>query len=211
VADGAGSAPFAKTGADISVARAVLYLRNIADLVAADHSLWGPAVRCAFDAAKGSLLDFGAAQGIETGQLATTLQVALLGRMAYCYGRVGDGGGVGRLRGALVPLAPAPANVFANETTFLTSERSEPDVFFGTDPLTDCAIFTDGLQPVAMQLAHWTPHTPFFSPLFDFVRASPDVAAAEDSLGAYLGTDKFDKRTDDDRAVVISVWTADGV
>ena len=33
--------------------------------------------------------------------------------------------------------------------------------------------------------------------------------AAQDSLGAYLSTDRFDRRTDDDRTLVISVWTGD--
>jgi Protein phosphatase 2C len=209
VADGAGSAPFSRSGAEISVDRVIRYLRNVGDLLAADKRLWVPAVRGAFEAARGSVIDFGHAKSIDARQFATTLQVVLLDRAAYCYGRIGDGGGVGRIRGALVPLAPAPGNVFANETTFLTSTGSEPEVFFNPDPLSDCAVFTDGLQHLAMQLAHWKPHDPFFVPIFEFLRTNPDVAAAQDNLGAYLRTERFDQRTDDDRTLVVAVWTGD--
>jgi hypothetical protein len=60
-----------------------------------------------------------------------------------------------------------------------------------------------------MQLAQWKPHDPFFNPLFDFVRTTPDATAAEGSLSELLEAERFDRRTDDDRALVISVWTGD--
>jgi len=209
VADGAGSAIFSKAGADISVERAVRYLRNVGDLLVSDPSIWAPAIRGAFEAARGSIVDVARRQGHPPSEFATTLQVVLLGHEACCYGRVGDGGGVGRVGGALVPLARAPDNGFANETRFLTSAYSEPDVFFRPDHVSDCAVFTDGIQHLAMQLAQWKPHDPFFNPLFDFVRTTPDATAAEGSLSELLEAERFDRRTDDDRALVISVWTGD--
>ena len=209
VADGAGSAVFSKAGADISVERAVRYLRNVGDLLVADPSIWPPAIRGAFEAARGSIVDYARRQGNPPSEFATTLQVVLLGEQACCYGRVGDGGGVGRVGGTLVPLAPAPGNGYANETRFLTSAQSEPDVFFLADHVSDCAVFTDGIQHLAMQLAHWKPHDPFFNPLFDFVRTSSDTTVAADSLSELLEAERFDRRTDDDRALVISVWTGD--
>jgi len=209
VADGAGSAPFSKMGAEIAVDRAVRYLRNVSDLVNADTAVWPHAVRCAFDAARGSIADHARTQGRAAPEFATTLQVVLLGHDACCYGRVGDGGGVGRVGGALVPLVPAPENGYANETRFLTSLDAEPEIFFRADRVSDCAVFTDGIQHLAMQLAQWKPHDPFFAPLFDFLRTSDDTTSAQDSLSQLLGADRFDCRTDDDRALVISVWTGD--
>lgn len=209
VADGAGSAVFSKAGAEISVERAVRYLRNVGDLLTGNPSIWTPAIRGAFEASRGSIVDYARRQGNAPAEFATTLQVVLLGEDACCYGRVGDGAGVGRIGGALVPLAPAPDNGYANETRFLTSVQSEPDVFFRADHVSDCAVFTDGLQHLAMQLAQWKPHDPFFNPLFDFVRMSADRREAEDSLNELLEADRVDRRTDDDRALVISVWTGD--
>jgi hypothetical protein len=208
VADGAGSARFSEAGARLSVDRAIRYLRNVCDLVGNDPFDWAAAVRAAFDASRGAILDTSRSRGVDPRQFATTLQIVLLGSGAYCYGRIGDGCGVGRCAGALIPLAPAPDNVFANETTFLTSAGAEPAIYFG-DRLSDCAVFTDGLQHLAMQLAQWRPHGPFFGPLFEYVRTSADAGEAEASLDAYLKTDVFDQRTDDDRALVISVWTGD--
>lgn len=209
VADGAGSAVFSKAGAEISVERAVRYLRNVGDLLTGNPAIWTPAIRGAFEASRGSIVDYARRQGNAPADFATTLQVVLLGQDACCYGRVGDGAGVGRVGGALVPLAPAPDNGYANETRFLTSVQSEPEVFFRADHVSDCAVFTDGLQHLAMQLAQWKPHDPFFNPLFDFVRMSADRRAAEDSLNELLEADRVDRRTDDDRALVISVWTGD--
>jgi hypothetical protein len=82
-------------------------------------------------------------------------------------------------------------------------------VFFRPDHVSDCAVFTDGIQHLAMQLAQWKPHDPFFNPLFDFVRTTPDATTAEGSLSELLEAERFDRRTDDDRALVISVWTGD--
>ncbi len=209
VADGAGSAIFSKAGAEISVQRAVRYLQNVADLLIGDPSIWAPAIRAAFEAARGSIVDHARRQGNIPSEFATTLQVVVLGQTACCYGRVGDGGGVGRVGGSLVPLAPAPDNSYANETRFLTSAQSEPDVFFRPDHVSDCAVFTDGIQHLAMQLAQWKPHDPFFNPLFDFVRMTADASVAEGSLSELLEAERFDRRTDDDRALVISVWTGD--
>src|SRR5207237_741826 len=151
---------------------------NVADLLIADAALWIPAVRGAFDAAKGAIVDFGQDRGIDSRQFATTLQVTLLGAGACCYGRLGDGGGVGRIQGSLIPLAPAPGNPYPSEAGLLTSPSSEPEVFFHSAQLSDCAIFTDGIQHLAMQPSHWKPHDPFFAPLFDFVRTNPDVSVA---------------------------------
>jgi len=200
---------FSKAGAEISVERAVRYLRNVGDMLVGDPSIWPPAIRGAFEAARGSIVDHARRQGSAPADFATTLQVVLLGQTACCYGRVGDGAGVGRVDGALVPLAPAPDNGYANETRFLTSAQSDPEVFFRADHVSDCAVFTDGLQHLAMQLAQWKPHDPFFNPLFDFVRTSADASSAEDSLNELLEDDRVDRRTDDDRALVISVWTGD--
>jgi len=209
VADGAGSAACSKAGAEISVERAIRYLRNVGDLLEADTATWLHAMRGAFEAARGSLGDYARSRGLAVRDFATTLQVVLLSHAACCYGRVGDGGGVGRVDGALVPLVPAPDNGYANETHFLTSPESEPEVFFRADHVSDCAVFTDGIQHLAMQLAQWKPHDPFFNPLFDFLRTSDDTTSAQDSLSQLLGADRFDRRTDDDRALVISVWTGD--
>jgi hypothetical protein len=209
VADGAGSAPCSKTGAEIAVDRAVRYLRNVADVLRTDQSSWPIAMRGSFDAARGSIVDHARVQAMPASEFATTLQVVLLGHSTCCYARVGDGGGVGRIGGTLVPLAPAPGNGYANETRFLTSADSDPEVFVLADHVSDCAVFTDGIQHLAMQLAQWKPYDPFFTPLFDFVRTSPDAALAQDSLHELLGADRIDRRTDDDRTLVISVWTGD--
>jgi hypothetical protein len=60
-----------------------------------------------------------------------------------------------------------------------------------------------------MRLADWLPHEPFFNPLFEFVRAAQETSSATEQLGEYLRSERIDRRTDDDRTLVIGVWSGD--
>jgi hypothetical protein len=211
VADGAGSAASSSIGAEVAVARAIVYLTNVCDLLTAGATVWRAAVRGAFEAARGSLVDLARVRNQPAGDFATTLQLVVASHDACCYGRLGAGGCVGRLEdGALLSLSPTAGYPFVNGASLLTSATSEPDVFFYPNALSACAVFTDGLEHLAMHLADWRPHRPFFAPLFEFVAVSEHRAGAEHELGHYLRTKRFDERTDDDRTLVLAVWSTYG-
>ncbi len=210
VADGAGSASLSEIGANRAVTEALAHLRRVSWSLC-DDGVWEDAVRGAFESAREGLLDCALELGVEVRNLATTLQVLVLGTSAHCYGRVGDGACVGRSDGGLVAIAPRPDNVYVNETTFLTSPGALPTLVSSQSRLTACAVFTDGLQHLAMSLGDWTPHEPFFRPMFGLVRNTEDPEAAEQLLFEFLSSERLDRRTDDDRAVVLAAWSDDGV
>jgi len=164
------------------------------------------AVIAAIDAARESILDLAVQDGTDAARFATTIQVVLVGPCGVAHGRVGDGGAVARIDDRLVAIARPPANTFVNETTFLTATSFQPEVSFFPGVVTDCAVFTDGLQPLALKLATWEPHLPFFAPLFEFVRQTSHDAPLDERVETFLRSAQVDRRTDDDRALAIAVW-----
>ena len=206
VADGAGSAERSLEGADTAVHSALRYFRRRGDLSVADDPQWTSAVIAAIDAARESILDLAIQDGADAACFATTIQVVLVGPCGVAHGRVGDGGAVARIDDRLVAIARPPANTFVNETTFLTATSFQPEVSFFPGVVTDCAVFTDGLQPLALKLATWEPHLPFFAPLFEFVRQTSHDAPLDERVETFLRSAQVDRRTDDDRALAIAVW-----
>lgn len=207
VADGAGSAASSLLGADAAVENALTELRRFPDLASGDEPAWTEAMNAAFRAAREAVFTLAVQNNAVPREFATTLQVLLVRPSAYCYGRVGDGGSVGFVDGELVALGPPPQNTYVNETTFLTCEQAVPEVQFREGHVEACAVFTDGLQHLAMRLVEWIPHRPFFDPLFQFARTNTnEPLAAKDQLEAYLRSERMDQRTDDDRTLVIGIW-----
>jgi hypothetical protein len=92
--------------------------------------------------------------------------------------------------------------------------------YFATDPLVaeylqidqttraveDVALFTDGLQPLVLNYATKTAHTPFFHKVFHVLRSAVeyDPRVLSQSLRLYLDTDAVNDRTDDDKTLVLA-------
>lgn len=205
VADGAGYAARGGEGAREAVREALTCLTRVRDLPSQTASEWGDALRASFRAAREKLLDLAIEDGANAQEFATTLQVVVLGDAGYCYSRIGDGGAVGKLGDEFIALGPAPTNTFVNETEFITSGGVEPYVTAKSTALHGYAIFTDGIQHLAMKHTDWSPHAAFFGPLFDFAGAVADEALASSELEAFLAGPKFDSRSDDDRTLVLVV------
>jgi hypothetical protein len=71
----------------------------------------------------------------------------------------------------------------------------------------EVALLSDGLQRLALHFESRTAYTPFFKPLFASVKALDCSSTGRmlNSLSSYLNSDKFNKRTDDDKTLVIAV------
>jgi serine/threonine protein phosphatase PrpC len=212
VADGAGSARLSQLGASLAVERSLQALMSDAEKISSKGQVeWTAAIHSSFAAARTALFEYAAEHNENVSEFATTLQVALISQNAVVHGRVGDGAAVARIDDQLVAVSPAPSNAFVNETTFLTRpEEPHPETAFLEGNIAEFAVFTDGLQPLAIRLSDWHPHLPFFEPLFSFVRRSVGETRHE-QLVSFLNSAPVDKRTDDDRALVVCVLEDPGV
>jgi len=71
--------------------------------------------------------------------------------------------------------------------------------------LAGLALMSDGLSRLALQLPAYTPHAPFFIPLWAFAAQAGMGNLANQELAAFLASDRVCARTDDDKSLVIAV------
>ena len=73
-------------------------------------------------------------------------------------------------------------------------------------PAQRIAVFSDGLQSLALQYETKTPYEPFFAPFFTYLEtASKSDAEVEEELRDYLDSPRVNARTDDDKSLVLAV------
>ena len=72
--------------------------------------------------------------------------------------------------------------------------------------MNEVAVLTDGLQKLALHYQSQTAHTPFFRPIFAWLRQAPDDYAEKfaSSLAGYLDSPKVNECTDDDKTLVLA-------
>jgi hypothetical protein len=98
---------------------------------------------------------------------------------------------------------------FANTTNFVTQDQFERalEVEFVEREITEVAIFSDGIERLVLDLAARTVHTPALRPIFKWLAGTPPhtaSAGAAAGLVAFLGSDKVNQRTDDDKTLVMA-------
>ena len=98
---------------------------------------------------------------------------------------------------------------YANTTYFLTDddalERIQVEAFPGT--VTDVALMTDGLEPLALHYASKTVHDPFFSGMFRPLLQSDgeaEISPLSESLQQFLSSERVGSRTDDDVSLILA-------
>ncbi len=207
VADGAGSAPLAETGARVAADAVVGRVR---DALAADGDAELAAVlEDAFGAALEAVRAEAAARGVDASDLATTLAAAVATPARVVAAQVGDGAVVVRARDGSLhapTAAAAPRGEYLNETVFLTS----PGALQGLRAAaweaapSHLALLTDGLQLLALRMPGGTPHAPFFEPLFRFAAEAADPEHAAERLRAYLAGPRIAQRADDDLTLLLA-------
>lgn len=216
VADGAGSAELSDVGsalaADTCVRMAELLIIEEHDH--APHSLHetclGPIVAAAVEEARRELQAEADRRGVELRQLATTLLLAIHATNLLAVAQIGDGAVVvSDGRGAFFTwITPQRGGEYANQTNFLTSANAMSDLEVRVGRLdpgsTQIALFTDGLQNIVLNGADNSPHTPFFAPLFSWMRSQPDGDAATRGLAAFLKSPTVTNRADDDLTLLLA-------
>jgi len=97
---------------------------------------------------------------------------------------------------------------YANTTYFLTDAEylSHLHISHAASP-DSIALFTDGLQNLALSLAQKSAHPGFFFPLFSALKESPEglLAGFPDQLAAFLSRESISARSDDDKTLVLAV------
>jgi len=211
VCDGAGSAAQSEIGAETASATALEFIEKALNSGRATDC--EAVVRDAAAAARVRLLARASEFSVAPRELACTLLVVMLGPAGGAAAQVGDG------------LIAAKADAdgwtwifwpqrgeYANVTKFLSEDDAldalevsplGPEIF-------ECSLMTDGLEPLALQYATRTAHSPFFEGLLAPLRSMSEVGEATElsaRLNSFLDSPRIRDRADDDLTLAIACRT----
>jgi hypothetical protein len=209
-ADGAGSAKYGEIGSEIACetgGRTLLAAVEKSGEAAFSSSLASGVL----NAVKDEIEKAAMARNVLARELASTLLGAVVGPSKATYFQIGDGAIVARHDGALSPIFWPESGEYANMTYFVTDANASEHLHCITQDATDeVALFTDGLQRLALVFATETAHEPFFEPMFEVLRASSDEKTDEfcSALKRFLGSDAINERTDDDKTLILATRTS---
>jgi hypothetical protein len=207
VSDGAGSAPQAALGSALAVRTALLTLLNhhleICPITADNAA---QVLAGTFSQTVNTLCDRAAEMGAEPRDLACTLIVVVASANFVFAAQVGDGAVVLQNDDGNLACLTKPTNgEFANETILMgcapTMDVQIRSFGFPEFPLKSIAVFTDGLQRLALRMPPCEPHEPFFQPLFERLQCLT-VPEMENFLQEFLDSSRVNARTDDDKTLV---------
>jgi hypothetical protein len=206
VSDGAGSAKRGGAGSEIAVESMVKCI--IEKLSEQDARLGTELVASWVSSTCDAISEAATKEALLSRDFACTLLgVVALGQDALAF-QIGDGAiVVGSGASLRVPIWPMGGE-YANMTHFVTDDDADSklEVMSIEEPIERIAVFSDGIQILALNMSAQKPHLPFFLPLFNSLAAtepnSEDTVNA--SLVGYLSSDQVNQRTDDDKTLVLA-------
>jgi serine/threonine protein phosphatase PrpC len=205
VSDGAGSASHGGQGATL-VSRYLLlaFKRWFLDH---DHLPDDEDIQCWIDDLRDQLSAIAAKHEVTRRQFAATLVMLVVLDDQLLTLQIGDSALVGRKNSAWEALVWPENGEFASTTFFVTDDPEarlhiarhafEHDAF---------ALFSDGLEAVALEQATQQPYARFFDPMIKAVDAAEGrgrLAQLSSALEQYLDSPKLCERTDDDKTLVL--------
>lgn len=208
VADGAGSAALSEVGAKIAVSRAVETILQLEILpTSQDKESWKSLLAKALKIARTSVEAEASVRGTSVRDLASTLILVVATPELIATAQIGDGATVvSDKQDNLVVLTVPQNGEYINQTTFLISpdalNKAQVNIWYGN--VANLAVFSDGLQMLALKMPSGTPHAPFFNPLFGFVSQITDETIAKKELEGFLKSSRVIERTDDDLTILLA-------
>ncbi len=146
-------------------------------------------------------------RGISRRQLAATLVVLTVRDGQLLALQIGDSALVARRGGVWEAICWPENGEFASSTYFITDD---PEVRLRTARLPlehdAFALFSDGIENLALDHAMVQPHARFFEPMIRPVDRSPEAGKLKQlsvALGQYLDSAAVCDRTDDDKTLVL--------
>ena len=207
ISDGAGSAGYAAEAAEYVTHRGfeLLSAKLLAEPDMTEAFLFDTAEKL-YDGLKARAQE----KGTEINEFSCTLLGCVLLDEQAAFFQIGDGA-IARNDGSgyYTPVWLPHNGEYQNTTAFLIDDSNFP--YFNTmilhEPVSEVAIFTDGLQMLTMNREAGCMHQPFFTGLFKWLRIveTPDEQAVlQQKLSSYLGSDLINNRTDDDKTLFLA-------
>ncbi|MFM1843592.1 MAG: hypothetical protein RLZZ490_2335 [Cyanobacteriota bacterium] len=223
IADGAGSASQAETGAQLVVQSSLDFLQRWHNFaLRRGENQWvekldQPKTRRFFEhllqRLQHDLRQQAQTLNCDMSALASTLLVFIAHPQGLIAMQVGDGFLVVHRGDENYQLLFTPdKGEFANETAFITSENAVTSlqVYQSSDPVSFICAATDGLETVAIKKRDWSAFPPFFQPLEIYLQETADPEQNPDYLDNFLNSDRLNQRTQDDKTLLLAYYNIPG-
>jgi len=209
VADGAGSVSLSEVGSVLAVQTAVREIApKIADsAIPATDKEWKVLLNSGLEAALVAIQEEAESRQVNMRELSTTLLIAISTPDIVAAIQVGDGAIVfANQQGMSIALTSPPIEESLDLATFLTSPNGidSAQICLWEGKPAQLAMFSDGLQMLALQMPEGVAHAPFFAPLFKFIAEAKDLDAAHQELTEFLRSPRVCDRTDDDLTLLLA-------
>jgi serine/threonine protein phosphatase PrpC len=215
LADGAGSAPHSREGAQRAVAAAIGALTGeLHRHVPVAASGWKPLMVSVVAGARSALVE--AAPAASLSDYATTLTCAVAaGPRHVVIAHIGDAMvAIQRQSGEMFTcMPPQRAGEYVNQTRFLTDDDAldQVDIRYLPIPARAVMAVTDGLLPVVTD-RYGEPFPPFWVPMIGRVEQAVRDLQPEtivDEITTLLESDRICAHVDDDKTLVVATRTED--
>ena len=206
VSDGAGSAQYAQFASEYATMKIVEELKGFAseEVDVCDAEIYS-IVEGVYD----GLLNKAKLEHVNLNEFSCTLLGCYLTQQKSIFFQIGDGAIVKHDNNNFYTVVIMPQNgEYQNSTTFIVDDINLGNLKIVTinEAVNEVALFTDGLQLLALNMVDKTVHQPFFNNLFKFLRQANQQDAIDilnKKLKDYLNSEAINKRTDDDKTLFL--------
>ena len=207
ISDGAGSAKFAGEASQLSVKNGVDLVKSILEnneLIDENHLL--EIAETIYSNLEKEAISY----NVPLNEFSCTLIGFIVSPKRACFLQIGDGAIVKNDGNNFFNFVWWPQNgEYQNTTTFLIDDRNFRDLKIKIidDSITELAVFTDGLQMLALNNETVSVHQPFFNDLYKWLRIANEedhISILNNKLIDYLSSDLINNRTDDDKTLLLA-------
>lgn len=150
-------------------------------------------------------------EGIQPRDFACTFLVAIIAESSAVFAQIGDGA-------IVVQSSESPMDYcwvfwpqqgeYVNITNFITDKNVYDKIQYNfvKHSVREVAIFTDGIQNLALHYQTQTAHSPFFRSMFNWLSKEPIGYSKElaTALAVFLNSEKVNELTDDDKTLILA-------
>ncbi len=205
VSDGAGSAAKADIASKLATVTAIeefIAMEKHPSSINRDDML------AVFQKVRERLLEAAKNDGAEWRDYSCTLLIAGLSSTTCVFAQVGDGCIVTGNESGFKAVTWPHNGEFANQTTFVVSSTFPAALQFESmqRDFDFVALFTDGIQDLALTYATKTVHDRFFPSFRNGLLKAEDTTSLLIPLLQFLNSSAVNQRTDDDKTLAMACW-----
>ncbi len=141
-------------------------------------------------------------------EFACTFLGAVLWKDRAWFWQIGDGAIIVEDADTWIPIFWPQSGEYINQTYFVSDTEIFQNFMFKeiTRSVAELAIFTDGLQSLALKLDTRSVFSPFFQPIFKQLGEIDHtwLHSLQNSMEIFLNSEKINSKTDDDKTLVVA-------